>query len=188
MSKIWRIVCIAIVCGLAIWIVGEVYYSNSYKGAEISGEWKRIPLWYPYELVDFGGAQGITVKDCTKSEQGGVFDNSMDMRTFVMQTWFDNIIAFDIANDCIFGQRRIVKPYPFEEYGYAFFVFEKGKKPIYFQDEESFHSICKKKDLKWDSLHDDFDKYYEAYWKKHRLGAILLSFLTGRNMGGEHPK
>ena len=45
-----------------------------------------------------------------------------------------------------------------------------------------------KKDLKWDSLHDDFDKYYEAYWEKHRLGAILLSFLTGRNTGGEHPK
>ena len=39
MSKVWSIVCIVIVCGLAIWIAGEAYYSNSYKGAEISGEW-----------------------------------------------------------------------------------------------------------------------------------------------------
>ena len=38
MSKVWSIVCIVIVCGLAIWIAGEAYYSNSYQGAEISGE------------------------------------------------------------------------------------------------------------------------------------------------------
>ena len=182
MSKIWRIVCIAIVCGLVLWGAAEVYYCNSYKGARVVGDWKRIPLWYPYELIDFGGAQGITVWDCTKSEQGGVYDESMDRRTFVKQTWFDNIIEFDIANDCIFGRRRIVRPLPFEDYGYAFFLFEKGKKPVYFDDEESFHSMCRKRELKWDSMRDDFDEYYDFYWSKHGLGTQVMLLFRGGNL------
>ncbi len=61
-------------------------------------------------------------------------------------------------------------------------MFEKGKKPVYFDDEESFHSMCRTKKLKLDSMRDDFDEYHDFYWSKHGLGTQVMSLFRGGNL------
>ena len=42
--------------------------------------------------------------------------------------------------------------------------------------------MCRKRELKWDSMRDDFDEYYDFYWSKHGLGTQVMSLFRSENL------
>ena len=51
---------------IAVFIVtGLVYYHDSYSAATRIGDWRRIPLVYPWHVVDYGRENsGVKLEDC----------------------------------------------------------------------------------------------------------------------------
>ena len=56
---------IVIDCLLIGAILSVIYikYTNQFANAKIVGDWKRIPLWYPHEIVDFGDGVGVRLNN-----------------------------------------------------------------------------------------------------------------------------
>ena len=97
--RVKHIVVVFFICTV-VSLIGVGAFYRSFEHALVVGDWNRIPLWFPYEVVDFEYGYG-RVHDWTcwdKGEDAVTLDPDSDSES-VSLAFFDAITEFSIQGN-----------------------------------------------------------------------------------------
>ena len=76
--------CVALLA-VAFVVTGLVYYHDSYSAATRIGDWRRLPLAYPWHIVDYGRENsGVQLEDWR------VYSGEIEAKNLVPCRWMPN--------------------------------------------------------------------------------------------------
>ena len=110
MKKFWIVLLVLILCVVSI--VGAVGYFESFEHARWVGDWKRVPLDYPYHLVDYGDESGVMLQDWrvyTREKERDRSDVDVESLTFEQECLLSLkcVVRFGHGNGYCWGVRNL---------------------------------------------------------------------------------
>lgn len=128
-------------------LVALYRYYRGYATAEnFDGYGSRIPLWYPYQVVDYGFGRHV----CVDSWEGMAHElkinkiksNNPTKEDIELQS-LSEIDEFNFDNDVLYG-RRFLRSVFGECLGVRYFVFSRQMKEVaYYTNKEEFANRCR---------------------------------------------
>ncbi len=156
-----------ILCG--IWFLLLLKQSTQYENTCVIGDWERIPLWYPWEVVDLGSGIGVDVRSWNswkrKEDMPLVFDGNTDGESVALSR-LTEIKSLSVGDHVVCGIRSVSLP-TIGYWGKRYFVFATNQVEVaYFKSRDDFIRECARYDADGGNLLD-FHSCWEAYWKLH---------------------
>lgn len=136
-NSFFRNICICLISGMLIIIimacerVDEYGCPTAFSSSSVYDDCKRIPLVYPYEIVNFYDNVELSRWD---KRQNGVREIPPDLQ-------FSHILRFAQTNDHIFAEHDIGWVRPCGEIQYFVFSLVKTN-AVRFTDKQAFASYC----------------------------------------------
>lgn len=166
MKKLWIALLLFVLC--AVSIVGAARYFESFEHARWIGDWKRVPLDYPYHLVDYGGDRGVILEDWrvhTGEKERDRSDVDIDSLTFEQECLLSLkcVVRFGHGNGYCWGVRNLFQVRSDGTLSDPrWFILRLGEaRPWYTDSEVEFESKCKNLGLDAGNLGT-----FESVWER----------------------
>lgn len=183
-----RLATVLVIIGLLCGCGSDV--GSNYDNRELEDcEWRRIPLWRPYDLVDRGGATVedwddrraqdkwwndlIRIKKVPAHRDGGIELGWKNGR-LIRKQYLENISRFCLKPGLIFGEMTISEISETEStqltnvYYTGYFLFSSNMTHgIQFLSKERYLEKCHEYGVDGNDL-KNFDENYKAYWEEHK--------------------
>ena len=186
-SKIHAIIIDCLLVG-AIFAGMYIKYFNQFENAKIVGDWKRIPLWYPHEIVDFGDMMGVRLSNWSSWEHPNddaitrYSDDAVDEERAALQQ-LNDILEFSVGDNVVCGVRTVRASRYGRYFGKRYFVFATNQVEIaYFREKDEFLRECGLYGVDGEKLMP-FDGCWKKYWKSHEtcnpIKILIADIKTG---------
>ncbi len=157
-----------ILCGL--WCLLLLKQSTQYANARIIGDWERIPLWYPWEVVDFGSGMGVDVRNWNswkhKEDMPIVLEGTSTNGESAALSRLTDIKSLSIGDHVVCGIRSVSLP-TVGYWGDRYFVFATNQMEVtYFKSRDDFMRECARYGGDGINLLD-FHTCWGDYWESH---------------------
>lgn len=173
---------------IAVFIVtGLVYYHDSYSAATRIGDWRRIPLVYPWHIVDYGRENsGVKLEDWRvyvgeiEARKPGPVPMGTEPERESLQT-LKFIGRFGFGNGYLYGVRDVYCPpnSKGEVDVPKWFILKCGEDtPCYYDSEEDYKRQCASLRIAAGETRS-FSEQWDAFHKSVFQKSILAQTLTG---------
>ena len=170
-SKIHAIITDCLLVG-AIFAVIYIKHSNQFENAKIVGDWKRIPLWYPHEIVDFGDMMGVRLSDWSSWKHQNddavtrYSDDAADEERAALQH-LNDILELSVGDNAVCGVRTVRASRHGKYFGRRYFVFATNQLNVaYFREKDEFLRECGQHGVDGEKL-TSFEDCWGKHWKTH---------------------
>ena len=185
-------VALAIIVAVALFsVTGLVFYYDSFSAALRIGDWRRLPLSYPWHIVDYGeNASGVQLEDWrvyagemeAKKLAPLPIDAGLEQETLQSLQY---IGRFGFKNGCLYGVRDVYCP-PDSKGKVAtpkWFIMKCGvDEPCYYDTENQYKKHCESLGLDAKSIRsfaeqwDEFSALVSSknFFEKIWLGWVIL--------------
>ena len=156
----------------ALLAVLYIKYTNQYENATIIGDWKRIPLWYPHEIVNFGDMMGVRLNNWLSWKHP--IDNTVtissdaaeDVERTALQR-LEDILEFSIGENVVCGIRTVRTSRHGRYFGRRYFVFATNQLEVaYFKEKDEFLRECDLYGIDGGTMMS-FENCWNTYWDTH---------------------
>lgn len=142
------------------------YYRGYATAENFDGYGFRIPLWYPYQIVDYGFGRDV----CVDSWEGMAHElkinkikSSNPTKEDIELQSLSGIDKFNFSNEVIYG-RRFLRTEFGEYLGERYFVFSRQMKEVaYYTNKEDFANQCRILGVDIDQM-----KSFDEHWLDFR--------------------
>ena len=183
-----RIAMMALALLAAVFIVtGLVFYHDSYSAATRIGDWRRLPLAYPWHIVDYGiENSGVKLEDWRvyvgeiEAWKPGPVPMAAEPELEALQT-LELIGSFGFGNGYLYGVRDVY--YPPNSKGEVvapkWFILKCGQDtPCYYDTEEDYRKQCVSLHIAADEIRP-FSVQWDAFRRSVSQKSILAQALSG---------
>ena len=186
--KISMIALVSLALVAVVFIVtGLVYYHDSYSAATRIGDWRRLPLVYPWHIVDYGSLNsGVKLEDWRvytgeiEARKPGPVPMGADPERESLQT-LELIGSFGFRNGYLYGVRDVY--YPSNPKGEVaapkWFILKCGQgTPCYYDTEEDYKKQCLSLRIAAEETRP-FSEQWDAFHRSVSQKSILAQMLSG---------
>lgn len=182
---------IVIDCLLVGAILSVIYikYTNQFANAKIVGDWKRIPLWYPHEIVDFGDGVGVRLNNWSSWKYP--IDNtitvyaeaSADAEERAALRRLNDILELSVGDNVVCGVRTVRGLRSGSYFGRRYFVFATNQLEIaYFKSKDEFIKECSLYGVDGEKLMP-FKDCWNTYWDAHETYNLITVLISDIRVG-----
>ena len=173
----------------AILSVLYIKYVNQYANAKIVGDWNRIPLWYPHEIVDFGDLVGVRLNNWSSWKYP--IDNSItvyadasaDAEERAALKQLNDILELSVGDNVVCGVRTVRGSRHGSYFGRRYFVFATNQLEIaYFKSKDEFIKECILYGVDGEKLMP-FKECWETYWDTHETYNPITVLISDIRVG-----
>lgn len=163
----------------------HVKYAGSFEHCREVEQILRIPLWRPYEIVDFRrlwtlapSFGGVELHDWNMWNVSGCYNaRTHEADTDPVQEalkYLTEIKDFTLGDGVFGGVRRILPGPDGRNYPDRYFIFAKGHAEVsYFTDRGEFLLECRKYGIDGTAL-GDFSENWRIFWRRHDASSGLV--------------
>ena len=175
------------VAAVAFVVTGLVLYHDSYSAATRIGDWRRLPLAYPWHVVDYGRENsGVQLDDWRvyageiEAKKPGPVPMDAEPERVDLQT-LKYIGRFAFMNGYLYGVRDV--HYPPNAKGEVdvpkWFIIKCGQDtPCYYDTEDEYRKQCELLGVAAEDI-QPFAEQWESFHKKISEKSILVRVLSG---------
>lgn len=178
---------IIITATVALSVTGLVYYHDSFLTSTRIGEWRRIPLDYPWHIVDYGQEHsGVKLEDWRvytgeiETPKPKAVPMGVDLERETLQT-LKYIGNFGCKNGILYGVRDIYSPPNSKGQAITpkwFILRLEENKPSYYDTKEEYQIHCKSFGIDAEST-SPFSDQWEGFQKKVFQNSLITQVLSG---------
>ena len=182
---------IVIDCLLIGAILSVIYikYTNQFANAKIVGDWKRIPLWYPHEIVDFGDGVGVRLNNWSSWKYPidntiTVYsDASSDAEERAALKRLNDILELSVGDNVVCGVRTVRGLRYGSYFGRRYFVFATNQLEIaYFKTKDEFIKGCSLYGVDGEKMMP-FKDCWNTYWDAHETYNLITVLISDIRVG-----
>ncbi len=182
---------IVIDCLLIGAILSVIYikYANQFANAKIVGDWKRIPLWYPHEIVDFGDVVGVRLNNWSSWKYPidntiTVYsDASADAEERAALKQLNDILELSVGDNVVCGVRTVRGSRYGSYFGRRYFVFATNQLEIaYFKTKDEFIKGCSLYGVDGEKM-KPFKDCWNTYWDAHETYNLITVLISDIRVG-----
>lgn len=159
--------------------VGLGRFHRSFPYATWTGDWRRIPLKFPYELIDFDSPFGVALSNWQSDRifaTRRVFPLGTSDEEKALSS-LDGIFHIGFTDHLLLGERdlRFMRAY----LGTRYFVFDlSAGKVCHYKTEEEFLGACREYGITSPELRT-FDEWYECHENKVSKVPVWRQVVSG---------
>lgn len=153
---------VSVFAGFYVWMLYGFY--GAFENLRYRGDAKRIPLWYPFELVNDGnGVGGVQLLDCRTPCSSSVVTGDVSAERLALSCLCD-IVEFGHAERVLWGRREL---WNFREYlGERYFVLTADDaSPAYFTERDAYAAACRAHRVDPGDV-DVFEERWKGFWSR----------------------
>ena len=178
---------VVVAATLVLSVTGLVYYHDSFFAATRIGDWRRMPLAYPWHIVDYGQeASGVQLEDWRvyvgeiEARKPGPVPMGAELERETLQT-LKYIGRFGFKDGYLYGVRDVYCPS--DSKGDVatprWFVVRYGQDmPCYYDTEDEYKKKCKSLNIVAEDIWS-FSEQWDAFHKKIFQKSIMTQVLSG---------
>ena len=168
-SIIHALVIDCLLCGLIVFVL-YAKHSSLFEHARYIGDWKRIPLWFPYEIVDFGDMMGVRMNDWRTwshpiDDSITIYSTDKEAEERAAMQKLNHIQKFAVGNNVVCGLRSLRLSTYGGYLGTCYFLFATNRLEVaHFKIKGDFIEACRRYGIDGDALMS-FDDQWARFCK-----------------------